>query len=74
MKTLLMRIIHTWKKVGLWVGKRVATAVLLVVYGVLFAPFGIVMGYRYRKDRAQKKESYFVDHDASSDTRYEHQF
>jgi TRAP-type mannitol/chloroaromatic compound transport system permease small subunit len=72
--TIMKRIFGTWKKIGLWLGKAVAWIVLVTVYGVVFAPIALVMRFQYNKERAQKRQSYFVDHDASSDARYEHQF
>ena len=71
---IMKRILDVWKKIGLWVGKCVAWIVLMVVYIVLFAPIAVVMRFQYHKERAQKKSSYFVEHDPSSDARYEHQF
>ncbi len=71
---VLQRILATWKKVGLWIGKNVAWLVMTIVYTVLFAPIAVVMKRRYRHERTTEKESYFMAHDASSDTLYEHQF
>lgn len=71
---IVTRIFDTWKKVGLWVGKNVARAVLMFVYVVLFAPFAVIMRYQYSMQRLQKRDSYFIDHEAVTDERYEHQF
>jgi len=71
---IITGILATWKKVGLWIGKKVAWLIMSLVYLVLFAPIAIVIHRRYRFQRTEKRDSYFIAHDASSDTLYEHQF
>lgn len=71
---VIQRIFSTWKKVGLWIGKKVAWLIMAMVYMVLFAPIALIMKRKYLRERANSQDSYFKTHDASSDSLYEHQF
>ncbi len=74
MKPLLLKAWNTWKLFGKKIATIVSLVLLVLLYGVIFAPVGIVMALNFARGRTRYKASYWVAHDTASDSLYEQQF